>query len=186
MTSKDPTLYGFACLTLLLAAVVPSAARADQLCSGAISGSVLQSLPRPTSVSLLSALGDPNPTIAQKFLDGMQASGVTVVRDGQGTTSLDVTFAVTPRSGGGPGPAPGAHKGFEWMSAEADPTGTGWSMRGAALTLTVEAIDKASGSLAWVGSIECTVHQDDTAAVAQGLGRIVGQSLGKAISERRF
>jgi hypothetical protein len=50
--------------------------------------------------------------------------------------------------------------------------------------VTVYARDKASGSLAWIGTITCKIQTDDVSALAEGLGEIVGRSLGLSIPRK--
>jgi hypothetical protein len=186
MTGNGVRQYGTA-LALIVMTLVSHPVHADGLCQGSVTGSVLAPLHKPIAASIVTPVGErANPTLTQRFLEGVQAAGVAVVQDGQGNTSLNMTFTVTPPSNGGPGSAAGTYKGFGWMSGETIPGGAGSSMRGSILALTVEATNTATQSLAWVGTFQCTIRSDDAASLAEDLGRVVGRSLGNSISERSF
>ena len=187
MTDKHARRYGIAWLTLLAATLVSATADASSICSGSVTGSVLAPLHKPIAVSLVTPINErPDPALARRFLDGVQAAGVSVVDTGQGNAVLDMTFSVSPTNNGGAGRAGGTYKGFGWMSGDTV-TGQGApDMRGSALALSIEVTDAASQSLAWIGSVNCTVRGDDPAALAEELGRVVGHSLGNSVDKRSF
>ena len=49
--------------------------------------------------------------------------------------------------------------------------------------MTIYAHDASSRALTWTGVISCTIQTDDVTALAEGLGEIVGRSLGQAMQK---
>jgi hypothetical protein len=47
--------------------------------------------------------------------------------------------------------------------------------------VTIYARDASSRALTWTGTISCTIQTDDVVALAEGLGEIVGRSLGQSM-----
>jgi hypothetical protein len=157
--------------------VHPPAAQAANVCSGTLSASPL----RPVAKPLVVALDHPidsvaNPGLAKAFVDGIQNGGATVVPRGQGTTNLDLSFLM--RSTGG---EPGTYRNLNWMRSQPVPGRTQSVMRGSHVDVTIYARDASSRSLAWTGTISCTIQTDDVTALAEGLGEIVGRSLGQTV-----
>jgi hypothetical protein len=187
MTSNNARRYGIVWLTLLPVILVSSIAHADDVCSGSVTGSVLAPLHKPIVVSVVTPVNEmANPALVQRFLDGVKAVGVTVANSGPGNAVLDMTISVSPPNADGSGVAAGPYKGFGWMSGEPTSGRAAPRLLGSALSLDVEVTDVASKSLAWIGSLKCTVRGDDPAALAEGLGKIVGRSLGNSIDKRSF
>ena len=181
MTGWRAQRAGFGAFLLLAAASAP--ARADGLCAGTISGSVLQALPAPTTVSVNQPVtDDANPALAQQFLNGVQSAGVTVVPPGQGNTLVDMTFNVT----AGAGAASNTFKGFGWMSGMQAPSGAANALPGSMVSISIEATNLTNQSLAWIGTLKCTVRTGDGSALAADLGAVVGRSLGRSFGEKPF
>lgn len=184
MNLRLPCMMG---LLLLALPCLSPAAYADDLCAGNIAATVMQPLRTPVVVSVETPIGsDANPQLAQRFLNGVQGGGVAVAPAGQGTTLIDMTFRVSPSASGGAGPAGGAYKDFSWVSGEAAPGGGQWTIRGATVSVSIEATDIATQSLAWIGTLNCTIKSDDAGAVAQDLGFVIGRWLGRPTEGRAF
>ena len=166
--------------------VLSPAARADNVCAGNIATTVLQALRTPITISVETPISsDANPQLGQRFLAGVQNAGVAVTPAGQGTTLLDMTFQVTPSASGG-GPAAGAYRDFSWVSGEQAPGGGQFTIAGATVSVSVEATDIASQSLAWIGTITCTIKVNDPGAVADDLGTVIGRWLGRPTEGKAF
>jgi hypothetical protein len=165
----------------LLATAAP--ALADNICAGTLTGSNLQALRSPVMASVNQPVTDDvNPALMQQFLNGVQAAGVSMAPAGKGNTLLDMTFTVTPASGA----ASGTFRGFAWMTGMQAPGGASSALQGAVISASIEATDLTSQSLAWIGSIKCTIRTNDPNAVAEHLGELVGHSLGRSIQQQSF
>ncbi len=173
--------FGLAAILLLASAVAP--AIADGMCAGTVTGSVLQALPKPGTVSVAQPVSDvANPALAQEFLNGMQAAGLTVAAPGQSNIQIDATFTVTAPAGA----TNATYKGFGWMSGTQMPSGGGTALPGTALSVSIEATNLGNQTLAWVGTINCTVRTNDPSALAADLGRGVARALGRSIQQQPF
>jgi hypothetical protein len=164
-------------MPLLMIGMQPLAAQPARVCSGTLSASPL----RPVAKPLVVALDHPidsvaNPGLAKAFLDGVQSAGPTVVSKGQGTTNLDLSFLM--RSTGG---TTGTYRNLNWMRSQAAPERIQSVLRGSHIEVTIYAHDASSRALTWTGTISCTIQTDDVTALAEGLGEIVGRSLGQTI-----
>jgi hypothetical protein len=161
-------------LAALAAIDLSSSAWADRSCAGKLDGSSLQPLANPIVVFFETPAGSTaNPGLAQRFIDGLQSAGVSVAQEGQANTRLSMTFSVT----GGAGTPAGNYSDFSWVRGEAAPGEGPWNIRGATLSVSVEATNSASQSLTWIGSLTCTIAAADPNVLAQDLGNIVGGSL---------
>ncbi len=164
-------------LPLLTIGLQPRAAQPAKVCSGTLSASPL----RPVAKPLVVALDHPidsvaNPGLAKAFLDGVQNAGATVVSQGQGTTNLDLSFLM--RSTGG---KTGTYRNLNWMRSQPAPGRIQSVLRGSHVEVTIYARDASSRTLTWIGTISCTIQTDDVTTLAEGLGEIVGRSLGQSM-----
>ena len=181
MISQRTWRFGFAAFLLLASAT--TAARADSICAGTMTGSVLQPLPKPTTVSVAQPVSDDaNPGLTQDFLNGFQAGGQTMLPPGQGNTQLDMTFTVN----AGPSASSNAYKGFGWMSGMQAPPGGSSALPGSAVSISIEATDLTSQTLAWIGTISCTVQTADPDQLATHIGELVARALGRSMERRSF
>jgi hypothetical protein len=148
-----------------------------------MSGSSMAPLPKPLTISVVQPVSDDaNPGMAQHFLSGVQATGLTVVPPNQGSTQIDMTFAVTPPAAA----TGGVFKGFSWMSGLQAPGNGSGALAGSVVSVSIEATNTADQSLSWVGTIKCTLNSTDPLAVAEHFGELVGRSLGKSINQQSF
>jgi hypothetical protein len=171
-------LSGVLGLPLLAAIALSPSARAERSCAGNIDGSVLQPLPTPMVVSFDTEVATTaNPGLAQRFLVGLQSAGVTVAQKGQANTLLNMTFSVKSPATNTAGSPSGTYSDFSWVSGETAPGAGQWNIRGATLSVSAEVTDTTSQSLAWVGSLTCTIMTADPNVLAEDLGAIVGRSL---------
>ncbi|MBS0642407.1 MAG: hypothetical protein U1E70_19090 [Acetobacteraceae bacterium] len=167
-----------ACLGLALAA--PSA-QAASLCVGTISGSPLRPMAQPPMMALDHHIDSiANPTLAQRFMSGVQSSGIKVVDKDKGTTTLDLSFLV---QGPPNGPRGGSYRDLSWMRSEQVPGQIRSSLEGAKVDVTIYARDVASRSLVWTGAISCTIRTDNVEALAEALGTAVGKAVGKSVPQ---
>jgi hypothetical protein len=158
----------------LLLAGTPDAGAAG-VCSGTLSGSPLRPIAKPVVVSLEHRIDSTaNPELAKQFLAGVQSAGVSVVPQGQGTTTLDLSFLLQ-------GKRKGSYRDLNWMRGSAPSGDVKSSLQGSRIDVTVYARDAASRSLVWTGAITCTIQTDDMGALAEGLGATVGRSIGQSI-----
>jgi hypothetical protein len=168
---------------MLLLATMSGSAWADGFCSGTMSGSSMAPLPKPLTVSVVQPVSDDaNPALAQQFLNGVQAGGITVVPANQGTTQLDMTFTVTPPAA----TTGGVFRGFSWMSGLQAPGGANGALANSVISVSIEATNISSQSLAWIGTIKCTVHSTDPSALAEHFGELVARGLGKPMTQQSF
>jgi hypothetical protein len=162
---------------LLIIGLQPLAAQAANVCSGTQSGSPLRPIAKPLVVALDHPIDSvANPGLAKAFLDGVQNAGPTVVPKGQGTTNLDLSFLM--HSTGGKS---GTYTNLNWMRSQAVPGRIQSILRGSHVEVTIYAHDASSRALTWTGTISCTIQTDDVTALAEGLGEIVGRSLGQTM-----
>ena len=168
MIRELSTRRGFLRVALLAWPCLASSAHAEVACAGAMDGSVLQPLATPTVVSFDTPVNDyANRDLMQRFIAGLQRAGVATAGDRQGNTVLSMTFTVTPATGGGAGPAAGTYSNFRWTSGETAPGAGQYTIRGATLSLSAEATDAASQSLAWVGTLSCRIMVEDPSVLAE-------------------
>lgn len=124
-----------------------------------------------------------NPSLAQRFLSGVQSAGLTVVEKGKGTTTLDLSFLV---QGPANGPRGGSYRDLSWMRSEKVPGQIRSSLEGARVDVTIYARDVASRSLVWTGAISCTIKTDNVEALAEALGTAVGKAVGKSVPQHNL
>jgi hypothetical protein len=159
-------------------------AHAESVCKGTMSGSPLRPIARPIVVSFAQPVDTlANPELGERFIDGVRSAGVTVVPEGQGTTTLDLSFNLTSGSPGKLGPSNSTYKNLSWMSGETLSDRARPSLRGANLSVTIYARDAASLTLTWTGVVTCSVQTDDVKALAGGLGMAVGRALGRSVPD---
>ena len=151
-----------------------TAARAAGACDGSIQASALRPLPDPLTVAIQATRSAPEEEkVRQRFVDAMQASGVTV--EPTGSVVMRLSFLVTAMEEGG---RPRQFSDFSWASA----TGTAAPI----ITATITLSDPQRGTLIWVATLQCRMKQRDPEALAAQLGQVIGQTLGTHVSERTF
>jgi hypothetical protein len=161
----------------LMIGVHPLADQAANVCNGTLSASPLRPVAKPLVVALDHSIDSvANPGLAKAFVDGVQNTGATVVPKGQGTTNLDLSFLM--RSTGG---KPGTYRNLNWMRGQPVPGRMQSVLRGSHVDVTIYAHDASSRALTWTGTISCTILTDDVTLLAEGLGAIVGRSLGQTV-----
>ncbi|HVZ10625.1 hypothetical protein [Rhodopila sp.] len=172
---------GFAILLALAGGLITTRAKADSLCAGSVTGSVLQALPTPTTVSPSQPISDNrNPELTKAFLQGIQSAGLTVLPANQGNVQVDMTFTVTPPGGGAGNDS--TFRGFGWMSGTHAPGG-GVPV-GSRVSISIEATNLNSQTLSWIGTIACTVQASDPDRLATHFGELVGRALGRSINRQ--
>jgi hypothetical protein len=159
-------------IPLLTTGLQPPAAQPVKVCSGTLSGS-----PQASRQAIDVELDHPidsvaNPGLVKAFLDGA-AAGATVVSKGQ-AQSLDLSSLM--RSTGEDGVT-----GTELMRSQAAPVHIQSVLQGSHVEVTIYAHDASSRALTWTGTISCTIQTDDVTTLAEGLGEIVGRSLGQSV-----
>jgi hypothetical protein len=164
-------------MPLLTIALQPLAAQPVKVCSGTISASPLRPVAKPLVVELEHPIGSvANPGPAKAFLDGVQNAGATVVSKGQGTTKLDLSFLMRSARG-----KTGTYRSLSWMRSQQAPGDIQSVLRGSHVEVTIYAHAASSRALIWTGTISCTIQTDDVPTLAEGLGEIVGRSLGQTV-----
>jgi hypothetical protein len=177
--SRRPGILHGSLLTLVC--LSPAAHAGAAGCAGTVEGSVLGPVATPTIVSFDTAVSDAaNPALFQQFIAGLRRAGVATANNGQGNTHLSLTFKVTQSATGSSGPTTGTYSDFSWVTGENAPSAQQFNIRGATLSLTAEATDIKSQSLAWIGTLKCTVMDADPNIVAEDLGNTVGRSIGRS------
>ena len=159
------------------------AALAASACTGSLATSLIHPLPASLSVTLETSPDDTaNPALARQFVAGLRRAGVTVSKQGSVLLSMSVTVVPSAGAAGGVG---GTYKGFGWVSGEQAPTpGHGPGIRSANLSMSITLTDTAQSTLSWIASVQCKVQTDDSGAVAEGLGEVIGRSIGKNFDRR--
>jgi hypothetical protein len=166
-------------MPLLTIVLHPLAAQPVKVCSGTLSSSPLRPVAKPLVVELDHPIDSVvNPGLAKAFLDGVQNAGATVVSKGQGTTSLDLSFLMRSTRG-----KTGTYRNLNWMRSQPAPAHIQSVLRGSHVEVAIYAHDASSRALIWTGTISCTVQTDDVTTLAEGLGEIVGRSLGQTVSK---
>lgn len=162
---------------LFLMLGVPSPrAQQTSVCSGTMSASPLRPIAKPLVVSLERPKDfAANPELLKAFLNGVQSAGPKLAPKGTGTTNIDLSFSV--RKAG----KSKTYKSLIWLQSQRVHGDIERAPQGAHVDMTVYARDAASRSLVWTGAISCVVQTDNVAALAEGLGRIVGRSLGESV-----
>lgn len=169
----------FAVTITLLFAGIPAAQTAG-VCSGTLAGSLLRPIAKPLVVSMEHRIDSTaNPELAKQFLTGIQGAGVSMVPKGQGTTTLDLSFLLR-------GKQKGTYRDLSWMRGSPASGPMKSSLQGSHIDVTIYARGAAGGSLAWIGTIDCTIQTDDLDELAEGLGAAVGRSLGRSIPKAAF
>jgi hypothetical protein len=164
-------------IPLLTTNLKPLAAQPVKVCSGTLSASPLRPAAKPLVVELDHPIGSvANPGLVKAFLDGVQNAGATVVSKGRGTITLDLSFLM--RSTGG---KTAKYRNLNWMRSQAAPGHLQSVLQGSHVEVTIYAHDASSRALTWTGTISCTIQTDDVTTLAEGLGEIVGRSLGQSV-----
>lgn len=163
---------------VVLVAAAPSAARAAGGCHGTYTASSLAALPSPLVVGADSLPADGNRgALAAAFVAAMQGVGLNF----SGTPNVQLDLAgnmVAPLSN-----APAQSYVFDWG---ADPSPGAPPILGSTFDLSVSLMDVASSSIAWTGTISCTVATNDRIALARDMGALVGATIGKSFADRKF
>jgi hypothetical protein len=151
-------------------------AMAGQACDGAIEASSLQTLPTPLAISFQDPRNTAkSKTVTASFEDGLRAGGVTVQPDAADV--LHLSFLITTASGDNMH----EYSDFSWTAAPG-------AAAGPPPTLTVTAGLTARGqpTLIWVASLACKIKTQDPTVLAQELGQIIGEVLGKQLDQKSF
>jgi hypothetical protein len=151
-------------------------AMAGQACDGAIEASSLQTLPTPLAI----AFTDPRNTAKSKivtasFEDGLRAGGVTVQPDAADV--LHLAFIITTADGG----QTHEYSDFSWTAAPGAAAGPPPT-----LTVTAGLTVKGQPTLIWVASLACKIKTQDPTVLAQELGQVIGEVLGKQLDQKSF
>jgi hypothetical protein len=166
-------------IPLLTIGLQPLAAQQVKVCNGTISASPLRPVAKPLVVELEHPIDSvANPGLAKAFLDGLQKAGATVVSKGRGTTKLDLSFLMRSTRG-----KTGTYRNLNWMRSQPAPGHIQSVLRGSHVEVTIYAHGASSRALIWTGTISCTIQTDDVTTLAEGLGKIVGRSLGETVSK---
>ena len=156
MVRKSISFASAASICLLAAVGLAGSGNADENCEGSVAGSVLAPLPAPVLVQLDEPVEDSaNPALARRLISGLQRGGVAAISDGAGNVGLSLAISLTPPPGNAQGPPAGTYRNLGWVNGEVTPTN--WNVLGMRLSLSAEATDLGTASLAWVGTAECTV-----------------------------
>jgi hypothetical protein len=159
-----------------LVVLIAGPAMAGEACDGAIEASALQTLPTPLTI----AFTDPRNTARSKvvtasFEDGLRAGGVAVQPDAADV--LHLSFVITTASGDG------VHQYSDFSFAAAPGAAAGPPPT---LTVTAGLTVKGQPTLIWVASLECMIKTQDPVVLAQELGQVIGEVLGKQLDQKSF
>jgi hypothetical protein len=156
--------------------VMGGPAMAGQACDGAIEASALETLPTPLTI----AFTDPRDTAKSKivtasFEDGLRAGGVAVQPDAADV--LHLSFLITAASGD----RVHQYSDFSWTAAPGAADGPPPT-----LTVTAGLTVKGQPTLIWVASLECKIKTLDPTVLAEELGQVIGEVLGKQLDQKSF
>jgi hypothetical protein len=170
-------------MAALVGGALISGAHAAGSCSGTLGTALLHPLPNPVTVALQTSVDDSaNPVLAQRFVDGLQRAGVAVSPQGNMTLSLTVSLVPSASASSAVG---GTYKGFDWVSGEQAP-GQGTSIRSANLSLSVTLTDNTQSTQSWIATAQCVVQTDDSGALAEDIGEVIGRNIGQNFDSRRI
>jgi hypothetical protein len=161
-----------------------SSAHAAGTCTGTMQASLLHPLPKPLTVGSARGLADtPNPELSRRFVEGLQKAGVDVTA--QGNTTLSIAVSVLAPVSSEAGVATGTYKGLDWTSGlTVTPGQVTSSLRLAKLSLSAVVSDNAEATQSWVETINCTVQTDDPGTLAEFIGSVIGQTIGRNIDQK--
>jgi hypothetical protein len=183
MKKVAPQRFNLFALPVIVTTIMPPPAYAEPSCAGKFDTTVLQSLPRPMSVSFdVGLTSAANPDLMQRLVAGLENAGVTVAGNGGGNTQLSLTFSITPSHSDGAQLPTKTYSDFRWVSGETAPDAGQWNIRGATMSVSAEASDVATQTLAWIGTLSCTIMVADPNVFAEDLGNMIGRTL-KAVGQ---
>ncbi len=158
-----------------------SSAHAAGVCSnGTIGTSLLHPLPATIVIAMQEPVDNaPNPTLAQRFVSGLQSTGIAVSQQGNMTLSLAVSLAA-PKPGG----VSGKYKGFDWVVGMPRPGQEPRSVLGAKLSLSATLTDSRYSTQSWLMTIQCVVQTDDSGALAQDIGALIARNIGQHFTKK--
>jgi hypothetical protein len=165
---------------------VVSGAYAAGACSGTITASLAHSLPVPLIVALQTHVdGSTNPSLVQRFVDGLRRGGISLSREGNVTLRLALSLGAPLRASGTM--ISGSYKAFEWATEEQTSAPQAQRhIRADLLSLSATLVDNVEQTQSWVASIQCVVQTDDSGALAEDIGEIIGHDIGQTIVGQRF
>jgi hypothetical protein len=141
-------------------------------------------MPVPVTVALQTGVDDSvNPTLTRRFVEGLRRAGVTMSQ--QGNMTLNMAVAIASEASAPAGPISGTYRGFDWVSGEQAPQGQA-NIRSANLTLSVTLSDNAQFTQSWVATAKCVVQTDDSGALAEDIGELIGRNIGQNFDSRRM
>jgi hypothetical protein len=165
-----------ALLAAALLASAPFPALAGPACTGTFSTSSLQPIKMPATIALANA--PENPSLANPFLDGLKAAGVTI--DPASPLRLDLVFTLaTPASGSLQG---AVYNNLTW----ADEGGGSVDVNASRIDLMAHLVNTSNYSYVWIATAQCTVKVQGGGAVANELGRFIGRTIGKDVPDGKL
>jgi hypothetical protein len=185
---------------LLAASIIAccGGATAAPNCRGTYAATSLQPLPERVVVDLdIRDRSQRNLALADRFLAGVRAAGVTVGQDP--TVLLHVSTSRLGETSLGIG------RGAEWNYDELGglagggmrprlPPMPGVGVRASRpapaaqplLVLRVDATEGKQTRIVWIASVQCRMTGSDEGSAAQELGRVIGGALGKRVERQAF
>jgi len=156
--------------------VIGGPALAGEACDGAIEASSLQTLPTPLAIAFQDPLNTArSKTVTASFEDGLRASGVAVQPNAADV--LHLSFLITTADGG----RMQQYSDFSWTAAPGATSGPPPT-----LTVTAGLTARGQPTLVWVASLECKINTLDPTVLAQELGQVIGEVLGKQLDQKSF
>jgi hypothetical protein len=162
--------------SVVLLAGLGGPALAGEACDGAIEASPLQTLPTPVVITFSSPRDDARakPVVAS-FEDGLRAGGVAVQPDA--ADELRLSFLISTEDGG----QLHEYSDFSWTAAPGAADGPPPT-----LTVTAGLTAKGQPTPLWVASLQCKIKTRDPVVLAQEIGQVIGEVLGKQLDQKSF
>jgi hypothetical protein len=167
------------CAVVAVVGIKIDPAMSADSCVGKYSSNVIAPLPPNLVLTwMLINSTSVNRGLIDRFASGLSAAGVKSGDDGN--ARLDMSFTLTPPPGSG---SRRRMLNFSWADPNSWSSGEKPRITGGTLVFSVNVTNTANYQISWTAGGECTVMTEDNGELAEDFGRLLGQTIGKSVSQ---